>query len=77
MEEKPIFSKQVNAKTRVYYFDVQKDKKGQPFLVISEIPKDKSPGKKERKRIVVFPENLEKFEDALFEVIEILNNQNN
>lgn len=76
MDGKPIFSKQVNAKIRVYYFDVQKDKKGQPYLVISEIPKDKSPGIKERKRIVVFPENLENFEDALFEVIEVLNYQN-
>lgn len=43
---KPVFTKSISAGTRVYYIDANKDKKGQYYVSISEIPTDKTPGVK-------------------------------
>lgn len=65
MESKPISSQRISAGTRVYYIDVHADRKGQPYISISEIPTDKAPGKKKRQRIFVHAENVGKLAEAL------------
>lgn len=73
-ENKPIFSRRISAGTRVYFLDANVDKKSQPYLTISEIPTDKSPGKKKRQRIFIHIENVDQFTDALAEVSEFIKN---
>ena len=68
--DKPTFTKQISAGTRVYYIDAHVDRKGQLYMAISEIPTDKSPGNKKRQRIFLHAENIEKFAQAFAEVAE-------
>lgn len=70
MNKKPIFTKCISAGTRIYYMDVHKDKKGQPYISISEIPTSRNPGMKERQRIFVHLEDIPKFSDAFAEVVK-------
>lgn len=66
--DEPTFSRCVSAKTRVYYIDAHVDRKGQQYISISEIPKDKTPGKKERQRVFIHSENIDAFADAFAQV---------
>lgn len=66
------FSKCVSGGTRVYYIDTHKDSKGSPYIVISEIPTDRSKGPAKRQRIFLHSEYIEKFRDALDEAVEQL-----
>lgn len=75
MDKKPIYSKRISAGTRVYYLDAHADHKGQPFMTLSEIPTDKSPGKKKRQRIFIHVENLDKFAEAFAEVADFIRNE--
>lgn len=68
--DKPTFTKQISAGTRVYYIDAHVDRKGQQYMAISEIPTDKSPGSKKRQRIFIHAENIEQFSHAFAEVAE-------
>lgn len=65
---KPTKTVRVSAGTRIYYFDAQKDKKGQPYLSITEVPVDRSPGKKSRQRIFIHAEDLDSFAVAFAEI---------
>lgn len=67
---KPTFSKSISAGTRVYYIDARSDSKDQPYISISEIPTDKSPGKKKRQRVFIHAENVEQFARAFAEVAD-------
>lgn len=71
---KPIFSKGISAGTRVYYIDLHRDRKEQPYISISEIPKDKSPGLKKRQRIFIHAENVDQFAQAFSEVADLIRN---
>lgn len=66
--DNPIITKRISAGTRVYYIDARADCKGQQYISISEIPTDKSPGKKKRQRIFLHAENIELFAKAFAEV---------
>lgn len=72
--DKPIISKRISAGTRVYYIDAHTDRKGQPYMSISEIPTDKSPGKKKRQRVFLHKENIEQFAQAFAEVADQIKN---
>ena len=72
--DKPTISKRISAGTRVYYIDAHTDRKGQPYMSISEIPTDKSPGKKKRQRIFLHNENIEQFAQAFAEVADQIKN---
>lgn len=72
--DKPIISKRISAGTRVYYIDAHTDRKGQPYISISEIPTDKSPGKKKRQRIFLHAENVDQFAQAFAEVANHIKN---
>ncbi len=64
----------VSAGTRVYYIDAHKDTKGQPYLMLTEVPVDRSPGKKKRQRIFIHVEDLDKFAAAFAEVANHVKN---
>lgn len=72
MDSKPIFSKSVSAQTRVYYIDTHKDRTGQSYLTISEIPKDKTPGNKKRQRVFVHANNADAFLEAIQEAVKTI-----
>lgn len=71
---KPTKTKSVSAGTRIYYFDALNDSKGQPYLSISEVPVDRSPGPKKRQRIFIHIEDIEKFADAFNEMVKHIKN---
>ena len=68
--DKPTFSKRVSGGTRIYYVDTHKDSKGSPYLVISEVPTDRTKGPKKRQRIFVHSEHLDDFQKAVNAAIE-------
>lgn len=70
--DKPIKSRRVSAQTRVYYIDTFLDKKGNPYISISEIPTSKAPGGKKRQRVFIHSANINKFLEALREELESL-----
>ncbi|MEO0138666.1 MAG: DUF3276 family protein [candidate division WOR-3 bacterium] len=63
-----LYSKRVKAGRRVYFIDVKQNKKGNLYLAISEKRKEKD-GSIKRTRVIVFEEDILKFEDAFNEVI--------
>ena len=71
--DKPKFSKFASGGSRIYYFDVYEDKKGSPFVCISEIPTDRDKGSKKRHRIFVHSDHLEGFREALNAAVEHIN----
>lgn len=69
--DKPITTKCISAQTRVYYIDTFADRKGEPYITITEIPKDgKAPGNKKRQRVFIHAANIDKFLSAFQEVAE-------
>lgn len=72
--DKPTFSKRVSGGTRIYYIDTHKDSKGSPYIVVSEVPTDRSKGPQKRQRIFLHPEHLDEFQEALNAAIEQLRN---
>lgn len=69
-----LYSKRVKAGRRVYFIDVKQNKKGDLYLAISEKRKEKD-GSVKRTRVIVFEEDILKFEDAFNEVILDLKNR--
>jgi hypothetical protein len=63
-----LFSKRVKAGRRIYFIDVKRNKKGNLYLAISEKRKEKD-GSVKRTRVIVFEEDVIKFEDAFNEVV--------
>lgn len=72
---KPTKTKSVSAGTRIYYLDALNDNKGQPYLSISEVPVDRSPGPKKRQRIFIHIEDIDKFADAFNEMAKHIKNE--
>lgn len=70
--DKPTFSKRVSGGTRIYYIDTRKDSKGEPYIVISEVPTDRSKGPRKRQRIFLHLEHLDEFQKALNAAIDNL-----
>lgn len=71
---KATFTRRVSGGTRVYYIDTHKDTKGSPYIVIAEVPTDRSKGPKKRQRIFLHPEHLDEFQDALNAAIDHIKN---
>lgn len=59
------FSKRVSAGSRVYFFDVHTDRKGSPYITISELTKATGG----RSCIFLHTEDFAKFSDALSEAV--------
>lgn len=60
-------SVQIDGAGRTYFLDVEKSKKGDPYLKITESRKGKQ-GKFERNSIFVFPEDADEFANAVSEM---------
>ncbi len=63
-----LFTKRVKAGKRVYFIDVKRNRKGDLYMAISEKRRMKD-GSVKRTRVIVFQEDLLKFEDAFNEVL--------
>ena len=63
-----MYSKRVKAGRRIYFIDVKRNKKGNLYLAISEKRREKD-GSVKRTRVIVFEEDILKFEDAFNEVV--------
>jgi hypothetical protein len=68
-----LFSKKVKAGRRTYYFDVKENVNNDKYLIISET-KAVDFGKQDRFRIMVFPEDIDNFQDAFTEVVNFIKN---
>ena len=66
-----LFSKKVKAGRRTYYFDVKENVNSDKYLIISET-KAVDFGKQDRFRIMVFPEDIENFQEAFMEVVNFI-----
>jgi|WetSurMetagenome_2_1015567.scaffolds.fasta_scaffold213360_1 hypothetical protein len=60
-----IFSRQVRAGKRTYYFDVKATKSGDDFFVIITESRRLDDQKKEKQKIFLYKEDFSKFIDAL------------
>ncbi len=68
--DKPTKTVRVSAGTRIYYFDAHKDKNGQPYISISEIPGGHNPGSHKRQRVFIHKEDIAKFACAFAEMVD-------
>ncbi len=66
-----LFSKKVKAGRRTYYFDVKENVNSDKYLIISET-KAVDFGKQDRFRIMVFPEDIDNFQEAFTEVVNFI-----
>ncbi len=65
-----LFSAQVRGAGRTYFFDVREARAGGRYLVISESRRTESGH--ERSRVVVFPDQVGEFEQALHRAVQAL-----
>jgi hypothetical protein len=65
-----LFTEQVKARGRTYFFDVRETKGGGRYLVISESRRTEAGH--ERNRVVVFPDQVGEFEEALRKAAQAL-----
>jgi hypothetical protein len=70
-----LFSKKVKAGRRTYYFDVKENVNSDKYLIISET-KAVDFGKQDRFRIMVFPEDIDNFQEAFTEVVSFIKENN-
>jgi len=66
-----LFSKKVKAGRRTYYFDVKENVNNDKYLIISET-KAVDFGKQDRFRIMVFPEDIDNFQEAFTDVVNFI-----
>lgn len=66
---KTDYSQRISGGTRLYYIDACTDRNGEAYLSISEIP---TRGKGKRQHIYIYSRDIDKFAEALTEVINRL-----
>lgn len=71
MAEDILYSEQVRAGRRIYYFDMKKDGGG-PYLSITESKRSGDGPTFERRRLFLYPEDFDKFRVALEKVMGIV-----
>jgi hypothetical protein len=69
--QEELFSRVIRAGRRSYFFDVKQNRHGGAYLVISE-RKSLEDGPAEHFRVMVFPEDLQNFMEALGAAVEFL-----
>lgn len=62
-------SVKVNAGSRTFYFDACADKQGNKYISIAEVPIN---NKRQRHRIFIYEEDLDKFREALADAIKLV-----
>lgn len=75
MAEKNLYTKVFGSGARVYYVDLNKDNKGNPYLTVKEVCGGDKKKKRKRKysRVFVFPEAIDEFISSLVEARDKLN----
>ena len=63
--EKKSTSKTIRAGAKTYFFDIKKTKHKKPYLTITESNFKGEGEDRERKMLIIFPENARKFADAV------------
>jgi hypothetical protein len=58
--QEPIFSKSLQTKTNMYFFEVKEAKNGSKYVSVTESRTSKD-GQKFRSSIAIFPSNIEEF----------------
>jgi len=71
--QEELFSRMIRAGRRSYYFDVKQNRQGGAYIVISE-RKSSDDGQAEHFRVMVFPEDLQNFMQALGEAADYMRN---
>ena len=74
MEERrkeELFTRKVKAGRRTYYFDIKENVNNDKYLIISET-KSVDFGKQDRFRIMVFPEDIDNFQEAFLDVVKFM-----
>lgn len=69
-----LYTRKVKGGRRVYFIDIKKNKKGDMYIAISERRREKD-GTIKRTRVIVFEEDILKFEDAFNEVVMDMKNR--
>jgi len=76
-----VFSTAVKAGKRTYFFDIKETRSNDFYLTITESKKkvDQGSGKMffEKHKIFLYPEDFEKFEDALHEIVDLIDKRRN
>jgi hypothetical protein len=67
MEKKQIYATQVQTGTRTFFFDIKEADNGKPYLVITE--SKKSGDQYERKNMVLFESDIEKFSQGFLKTL--------
>ncbi len=77
MEKKgELFTVKVIAGTRTYFLNVKQSVKGEKYLVIHELGKGEYDSNF-KKRIIIFEEYIDKFEEAFKQAKEFMKSDNN
>lgn len=69
--QEELFIRMIRAGRRTYFFDVKENRQGGIYLVISE-RKSSEEGPAEHFRVMVFPEDVQNFMNALGEAVEFV-----
>ncbi len=69
--EKAIYSKKIPAGHRIYFLDVKINRRGERYLVVSE-KRRTADGEIQKHRVMIFEEDVDKFEEALQEVFAVM-----
>lgn len=80
-EQEIVYSKSVKAGKRIYYLDVKKSRNNDLFLAITESKKKFSNEEDgavsyEKHKIFLYKEDFDKFTDALNEILDFINKNN-
>lgn len=79
-EQEIVYSKSVKAGKRIYYLDVKKSRNNDLFLAITESKKkfsdEEGSVSYEKHKIFLYKEDFEKFTDALDEILDFINKNN-
>lgn len=75
-----LFSKNVKAGKRVYYFDVKRDRRGEMYVSLTESKRLKDAGEDarpvfEKHKIFLYQEDMENFKAAFLEALDYVEGQ--
>lgn len=75
-----LFSKNVKAGKRVYYFDVKRDRRGEMYVSLTESKRLKDVGEDarpvfEKHKIFLYQEDMENFKAAFLEALDYVDGQ--
>jgi hypothetical protein len=67
-----LASESFKARTRTYFFDIREAKSGKPYLIVTESRYDKGSGQTERSRLLLYPDDIQGFQEIFKEMVQNL-----